>query len=52
LAVNLGGFPNCLAEYTVHSLSPCCGLLGASRIGVVEQCCQMLWYNTIFTKMV
>jgi len=27
--VNLAGFRNCLAEYTVHSLSPCCGLLTA-----------------------
>jgi len=25
LAVNLAGFRNCLAEYTVHSLSPCYG---------------------------
>jgi len=27
LAVNLVGFRNCLAEYTVYSLSPCHGLL-------------------------
>jgi len=26
---NLAGFHNCLAEYTVHSLSPCYGLLTA-----------------------
>jgi len=32
--------PNCLAEYTVHSLIT---LLGpAYRIGVVEQYCQMV----------
>jgi len=29
LAVNLAGFRYCLAEYTVHSLSPCYGLLTA-----------------------
>jgi len=29
LAVNLTGFRDCLAEYTVHSLSPCYGLLTA-----------------------
>ena len=39
----MAGFRNCLAEYTVHSMLPCYGLL--YRIGVVEQCCQ-------FTKMV
>jgi len=26
---NLAGFRNCLAEFTVHSLSPCNGLLTA-----------------------
>jgi len=29
LAVNLAGFRNCLAAYTVHSLSPCYALLTA-----------------------
>jgi len=29
-------------EYTVHSLSTYYGLHSAYRIGVVEQCCQML----------
>jgi len=30
LAVNLTGFRNCLAKYTVNSLSPCYGLLTAA----------------------
>jgi len=38
--VNLAEFRNRLAEYTVHSLSPCYGLL--NRIDVVEKCCQMV----------
>jgi len=47
---NLAGFRNCLAEYTVHSLSPCYGLLTALVLlnSVVR------WCNTtqFFTKMV
>jgi len=50
LAINLAGFRNCLAEYTVLSLSPCYGLLTALVLlnSVVR------WYNTtqFFTKMV
>jgi len=49
-AVNLAGFRDCLAEYTVHSLSPCYGLLTAFvLLNSVAR-----WCNTtqFFTKMV
>jgi len=49
LASNLEGFRNCLAEYTVHSLSPCYGLLTALVLlnGIAR------WCNTtqFLTKM-
>ena len=45
--MNLAGFRNCLAEHTVHSLSL---LWLAYHISVVEQCCQMVKYNTMFYK--
>jgi len=48
--MNLAGFRNCLAEYTVHSLSPCYGLLTAfALLSSVAR-----WCNTtqFFTKMV
>jgi len=50
LAVNLAGFRNCLAEYIVHSLSPCYGLLTA----FVLLNSAARWCNTIqfFTKVV
>ena len=38
-----------MAEYTLYSISPCPPWL-AYRIGVVEQCCQMLKKKTIFYK--
>jgi len=46
----LVGFRNCLAEYTVHSLSPYCGLLTA----LVLLNSVARWWNTtqFFTKMV
>jgi len=47
---NLAGFRNCLAEYTVHSLSPCCGLLATFvLLNSVAR-----WCNTtqFFTKIV
>jgi len=54
---DLTGLPNYLAEYTVHSLSPCFGLLTAVAdllslhgIGVVKQCFQIVKYNAIFYK--
>jgi len=40
LAVNLAGFRNCLAEHTAHNLVTV--LLIAYRIGVIEQCCQVV----------
>ena len=48
--MNLAGFRNCLAEYTVHSLSPCYGLL----IALVLLNSVARWCNTtqFFTKMV
>ena len=50
LAVNLTGFRDCLAEYTVHSLSPCYGLLTA----FVSLNSAARWCNAAqcFTKMV
>ena len=54
---DLAGFRNCLAEYTVRSLSSCYGLLTAvadllsvHRTGVVEECFKMVKYNTMFYK--
>jgi len=46
----LEGFGNCLAEYTVHSLSPCYGLLTA--LGLLNSVAR--WCNTthFLTKMV
>jgi len=47
LAVNLARFRNCLAEYTVHSLSPCYGLLAALvLLNTVARWCN----TTIFHK--
>jgi len=48
--VNLPGFRNCLAGYTVHRLSPCYGLLTA----LVLLNSVARWCNTpqFFTKMV
>jgi len=43
---NLAGFCKCLPEYTVHNLVILIGL--AYRIGVVEQCCQIVQYCIIF----
>ena len=37
-----------MAEYTVRNLVTLLGL--AYRIGVVEQCCQIVQYCTIFVK--
>jgi len=50
VAVNLVGFRNRLAEYTVHSLSPCYGLLTA----LVLLNSVARWCNTtqFFTKIV
>jgi len=50
LVVNLAGFRNCSAEYTVHSLSPCYGLLTVSVL--LNRVAR--WFNTtqFFTKMV
>jgi len=50
LTVNLAGFRNCVAEYMVHSLSPCYRLLTAFvLLNSVAR-----WCNTtqFFTKMV
>jgi len=46
----LAGFRNCLAEYTVHSLLPCYGLLTA----LVLLNSVTRWWNTthFFTKIV
>jgi len=47
---NLAGFRNCLAEYTVHSLSPYYGLLTALvLLNSVARWCNATKY---FTKMV
>jgi len=50
LAVNFAGFRNCLAEYTVPSLSPCYGLLTA----LVLLNSVARWCNTtqFYTKMI
>jgi len=50
LAVNLAGFRNCLAEYTVNTLSPCYGLL--TELVLLNSVAR--WCNTthFFTKMV
>jgi len=47
LAVNLAGFRNCLTEYTVHSLSPCYGLLTALVLlnSVAIWCNTKKWRN-------
>jgi len=47
--VNLAGFRNCLADYTVHSLLPSYSLLTAL---VLLKCYQMVQYNNnaIFYK--
>jgi len=37
---NLAGFRNCLAEYTVHSLSPCYGLFTAFVL--LNNICQLV----------
>jgi len=52
LAVNFAGFRNCLAEYTVHSLSPCYGLL--TELVLLNNVANARWCNTtqFFTKMV
>jgi len=48
--MNLAGFRNCLAEYTVHSLSPCYGLFTALvLLNSVARCCNTTQF---FTKMV
>ena len=48
--MNLAGFHNCLAEYTVHTLSPCDGVLTA--LVLLDSVAR--WCNTtqFFTKMV
>ena len=46
--MNLSGFRKCLAEYTVHSLSPCYGLLTA--LGLLNSVARWCKYNTIFHK--
>jgi len=47
LAVNLAGFRNCLAAYTVHSLSPCYGLLTALvLLNSVARCCNATKFST------
>jgi len=47
---NLAGFRNGLAEYTVHSLSPCYGLLTALvLLNSAARCCNT---THVFTKMV
>jgi len=48
LAVNLAGLRKCLPEYHVHNLVTLLGL--AYHIGVIEHCCQMVQYYTIFYK--
>ena len=48
--MNLAGFRNCLAEYTVHSLSPCYGLHTAFvLLNSVARWCNITQF---FTKMV
>jgi len=50
LAVNFAGLRNCLAEYTVRSLSPCYGLVTVLvLLNSVARCCNTTQF---FTKMV
>ena len=50
LAVNSAGFRNCLAQYTVHSLSPCYGLLTA--LVLLNSVARWCITTQFFTKMV
>jgi len=47
---NLAGFCNCLAEYTVHSLSPCCTSLTA--LVLLNSVAKWCTTTPFFTKMV
>jgi len=50
LAVNFAGFRNCLAEYTVQTLSPCYGLL--TELVLLNSVARWCITTQFFTKMV
>jgi len=47
--MHVKGFRHCLAEYTVHSLSPCYGLLTALMVlSSVARCCNATHFLMVF----